>query len=74
MATMLDVAKRANVALSTVSYALNRTQSISEETRQRIFAAMEELSYQPHALARDLTSNRSKIVALLLPAPGHNRA
>ncbi|HEY0605199.1 MAG TPA: LacI family DNA-binding transcriptional regulator [Herpetosiphonaceae bacterium] len=68
MATMLDVAKRANVALSTVSYALNGTRPISEETRQRIFAAMKELGYQPHALARGLASKRSKIVALLFPA------
>ena len=66
---MLDVAKRANVALSTVSYALNGTRSISEETRQRIFAAMEELEYRPHALARGLASKRSRIIALLFPTP-----
>ncbi len=68
MATMLDVAKRAGVALSTVSYALNGTRSISEETQQRIFAAMEELGYRPHALARGLASKRSRIIALLFPA------
>ena len=67
MPTMLDVAKRANVALSTVSYALNGTRSISEKTRQRIFAAMEELGYRPHALARGLASKRSRIIALLFP-------
>jgi len=66
---MLDVAKRANVALSTVSYALNGTRSISEETRQRIFTAMEELGYRPHALARGLASKRSRIIALLFPTP-----
>lgn len=67
MPTMLDVAKRAGVALSTVSYALNGTRPISEETRQRIFAAMEELGYRPHALARGLASKRSRIIALLFP-------
>ncbi len=67
MPTMLDVAKRAGVALSTVSYALNSTRPISEETRQRIFAAMEELGYRPHALARGLASRRSRIIALLFP-------
>jgi DNA-binding LacI/PurR family transcriptional regulator len=66
---MLDVAKRAGVALSTVSYALNGTRPISEETRQRIFAAMEELGYRPHALARGLASRRSRIIALLFSAP-----
>ncbi|HEU4324913.1 MAG TPA: LacI family DNA-binding transcriptional regulator [Roseiflexaceae bacterium] len=69
MATMQDVAKRAGVSLSTVSYALNGTRPISEETRQRIFAAMEELGYQPHALARGLASKRSRIIALLFPTP-----
>jgi DNA-binding LacI/PurR family transcriptional regulator len=67
--TMMDVAKRAGVALSTVSYTLNGTRPISEETRRRVLAAMEELGYQPHAFARGLASRRSKIIALLFPAP-----
>lgn len=69
MPTMADVAKRAGVSLSTVSYALNGTRPISEETRQRILAAMDELGYRPHALARGLASKRSRIIALLFPTP-----
>ncbi|NQU76079.1 MAG: LacI family DNA-binding transcriptional regulator, partial [Planctomycetes bacterium] len=69
MPTMLDVAKRAGVSISTVSYAINGTRPISEETRQRIFAVMEELGYRPHALARGLASKRSRIIALLFPTP-----
>ncbi len=69
MPTMIDVAKRANVALSTVSYAINGTRPISDETKQRIFAAMEELGYRPNALARGLASKRSRILALLFSAP-----
>jgi len=68
MPTMSDVAKRAGVSLSTVSYALSGTRPISEETRQRVFAAMEDLGYRPHALARGLASKRSRIVALLYPS------
>src|SRR5512144_187195 len=64
---MLDVAKRAGVSLSTVSYAINGTRPISEETQQRIFAAMDELGYRPHALARGLASKRSRILALVFP-------
>lgn len=67
MPTMLDVAKRAGVALSTVSYALNGKRPISEATRQRIFAAMKELGYRPHILARGLASKRSRIIGLLFP-------
>jgi len=66
--TMLEVARRANVALSTVSYALNGTRPVSEATRRRILQAMAELGYQPHALARGLASKRSRIIALLFPA------
>jgi DNA-binding LacI/PurR family transcriptional regulator len=69
MPTMSDVAKRAGVALSTVSYALNGTRPISAETRERIFAAMDDLGYKPHALARGLASKRSRIIALLFPTP-----
>jgi len=65
---MQDVANHAGVALSTVSYAINGTRPISEETRQRIFAAMEELGYQPNVFARGLASKRSRIIALLFPA------
>ena len=67
MPTMLDVAKRAGVALSTVSYAINGTRPISEETRQRILTVMDELGYRPHALARGLASKRSRIIALHFP-------
>ena len=64
---MNDVAKRASVALSTVSYAINGTRPITEETRQRVLRAMDELGYRPHALARGLASKRSRILALLFP-------
>lgn len=67
MPTMQDVARRAKVSLSTVSYAINGTRPISEATRQRIFAAMDELGYHPHALARGLASKRSRIIALHFP-------
>jgi DNA-binding LacI/PurR family transcriptional regulator len=69
MPTMIDVAKRAGVAVSTVSYAINGTRPISEETRQRIFAAMEELGYEPNAFARGLAGKRSRIIAFHFPVP-----
>ena len=69
MATMQDIAERAGVALSTVSYVLSGKRSVSEATRQRVFKAIAELDYQPHALARGLASRRSKAIALLFPSP-----
>lgn len=68
MPTIIDVAKRAGVAVSTVSYAINGTRPISAATRQRVFQAIEELGYKPNALARGLVSRRSRIIALLCSA------
>jgi DNA-binding LacI/PurR family transcriptional regulator len=68
MPTMADVAKRAGVAVSTVSYALSGTRPITEETRQRIFEAMAELGYHPNLLARSLVTKRTRTIALFFPA------
>jgi DNA-binding LacI/PurR family transcriptional regulator len=67
LATIQDVADRAQVSRSTVSYVLNGTRPISEKTRQRILAAMEELSFQPNLFARGLASKRSHLLAFLFP-------
>jgi len=70
MATMTDVARRAGVSVSTVSYVLTGTRPISDATRDRVLAAMAELDYQPNAMARGLASRKSNIVGLLLPLTG----
>ena len=67
MATMQDVATLANVSLSTVSYAINKTRPISAATRERIERAMVELDFRPNAIARSLASKRSRILALTFP-------
>jgi DNA-binding LacI/PurR family transcriptional regulator len=72
MTTIIDVAKRAGVAVSTVSYALSGTRPISEATRQRIQKAVDELGYHPNKLARGLVSKRTKIVSLMYPALSRN--
>ncbi|WP_033342510.1 LacI family DNA-binding transcriptional regulator [Catenuloplanes japonicus] len=64
---MADVARRANVAVSTVSYALNGTRPVAKATAERIRKAMDELGYRPNALARGLASKRSRNVALIFP-------
>ncbi|MBE6481948.1 MAG: LacI family transcriptional regulator [Actinomyces ruminicola] len=68
MATMQDVARKANVAVSTVSYALSGARPVAPETARRIRAAMEELNYQPNAMARGLASRRSHTLAMTFPS------
>lgn len=69
MATMDDVARRAGVSRSTVSYALSGSRPVSESTRREIRAAMTELGYTPNALARGLAAGSSRVLALLFPTP-----
>ena len=68
MATMLDVARLANVSVSTVSYALSDARPVSTATKARVERAMTELGYQRNAAARSLASRRSRILALTFPA------
>jgi DNA-binding LacI/PurR family transcriptional regulator len=65
---MADVAKRAGVALSTVSHTLSGKRPISADVKLRVLQAIEELGYQPHALARALATKRTRTIALLYPA------
>jgi DNA-binding LacI/PurR family transcriptional regulator len=67
MPTIKDVAKRAGVSISTVSYVLSGVRPVSEETKLIVHTAMDELAYHPHAHARALASKRSHILALLIP-------
>ena len=68
MATMQDVARLANVSLSTVSYALSDARPVSAATKSRIEAAMAELGFQRNAAARSLASRRTHVLALTFPA------
>lgn len=67
MTTIKDVAKKAGVSVSTVSYALSGTRPISEATRRRVINAVEELNYHPNLLASGLINKRTRIIALLFP-------
>ncbi|MCI9889449.1 LacI family DNA-binding transcriptional regulator [Micrococcales bacterium 31B] len=67
MPTARDVAKIAGVAQSTVSYALSGKRAISEETRQKIDAAIAELGYHAHSGAKRLREQRAEVIALLVP-------
>lgn len=66
MASIKDVAKRADVAISTVSKVLNGYAGVSEETKRRVNRAIQELNYTPNAVAAALSSKQSGRIALLL--------
>jgi DNA-binding LacI/PurR family transcriptional regulator len=70
MPTSRDVARRAGVSQSVVSYVLSGARGVSPERRARVLAAIEELGYRPSASARALRHGHSnEIVAALPDAP-----
>ena len=67
MATIKDVAKRAGVSPSTVSRTLKDNQAISEETKVKVRAAMDELGYVPNSAAQMLATGLTHSLGVVLP-------
>lgn len=67
MATIKDVAERAEVSITTVSHVINRTRYVSEDLTQKVYDAMRTLNYRPNILARSLRSGRTKTIGLIVP-------
>lgn len=64
--SMYDVAKLAGVSQTTVSFVINRSGAgISEETQERVWAAVDELGYRPNILARGLASNQTYTIGII---------
>ncbi len=64
--TIVDIAKRAGVSTSAVSYALNGKPGVSQRTRDRILQIASELEWVPDAAARTLSLSRTDTVGLVL--------
>ncbi|MGN6242129.1 MAG: LacI family DNA-binding transcriptional regulator [Motilibacteraceae bacterium] len=62
-----DVAERAGVSVRTVSNVVNGHRYVRDETRVRVQAAIDELSYRPNLTARQLRQGRTGIIALAVP-------
>ena len=65
--TLDDVSKLAGVSAITVSRALNTPERVSPKTREKVRLAVERTGYVPNLLAGGLASNRSRLVAALVP-------
>lgn len=74
MVSIKDVAKHANVATSTVSKVLNQYPNISDETREKVFQAIEELHYIPNSIAAALSSKQFGRIALLINIDSNRKA
>lgn len=65
--TIRDVARKAGVGVGTVSRVLNDSPSVSEETRNRVLAAIEALDFAPSPIAQRLSRGKSMTIAVVAP-------
>lgn len=66
MVTIRDVAARAEVGAGTVSRVLNNSSRVSDATRTRVQAAIDELGYRPNPLARGLSRGRCQTIGVIV--------
>jgi DNA-binding LacI/PurR family transcriptional regulator len=66
--TIKDVAKKANVAPSTVSRVISNSSRISLDTKKRVRKAMKELGYHPNVNARNLAIRSSQAIGVIMPS------
>lgn len=66
MVTLKDVAEKAGVSVSLVSYVLSGKKRVRPETYQRIQDAVEELDYYPNLAASGLKTNSSKMIGVVV--------
>lgn len=64
---MLDVAQLAGVSAQTVSRVVSNSDLVTDKTRERVQEAIRTLNYIPNEAARNLASNSSRVVAMIIP-------
>ena len=65
-ATIKDIAKRLNISVSTVSYALNNgPRTVPEDVKLRVLQIAQELQYRPNRVARNLVTRRSFTIGIV---------
>src|ERR671914_2194957 len=70
--TMKRIAGELGVSITTVSKVLNNHDDISQATRARVLAKVEELGYRPNAVARSLSLRRTNTLGVVIPDLMHS--
>ncbi len=66
-ATIKDVAEKAGVSITTVSHVVNNTRFVEKATSIRVLQAIEDLGYRPSMTARNLKTNRTETIGIIVP-------
>jgi len=65
--TIKDVARNANVSISTVSRVINDSKPVSEEIKRKVVEVIDELGYVPNPVARSLVMKKSRLIGIIVP-------
>lgn len=65
--TIKDVARESGVSTASISRVLNGTGYVSNETKERVLAAVKKLNYQPNAIARSLKQHKTNTIGVIVP-------
>ena len=65
--TLKDIAKLANVSVSTVSKSLNDSPEITHSTKEKIRKIAKENNYSPNYIAQSLRSKKTKTIGVIIP-------
>lgn len=71
-ATIKDVARMAEVSISTVSRVINDSKPVSSEVKQRVLEAIDELGYIPNEVARSLVTKKSNLIGVVVTDIGNS--
>lgn len=71
--TRADVARRANVSETIVSYVVNNNRYVDKDKQERVLQAIKELNYQPNIIARALKGKRSNNILFIVDNPANER-
>lgn len=66
MATITEIASRANVSRTLVSRVLNNKPGVSDEKRKKILSVINELNYKPNTLARSLVTQKTQTIGVVM--------
>ncbi|MBN1153903.1 LacI family DNA-binding transcriptional regulator [candidate division KSB1 bacterium] len=70
--TLADIARRLNLSKVSVSKALRDHPDIAEQTKLRVKQVAAEMGYTPNFYARNLSSNKSNTIGLVVPKIAHS--
>ncbi len=65
--TIKDVAKKANVSISTVSRVINNSKPVSDDIKKRVLDVIRDTGYSPNPVARSLVMKKSRTIGIIVP-------